>query len=227
MGRDASAVVSAQVIEQPSRKLLMMEYARGGDLCKCGCPPSATPRQCRASVHQRSRSRSSASPTGQRGRCRRACPLRRAALAVAVNRSAAVCAGARAALRCGAVRDVVRRTSCHVGGQCGRYVRANRRLSEEVSCRIFVQILAGLEYCHYNNIVHRDVKLDNILLDYDLVLSLPLPLALHVPAHRIAARGQPCQPLGDSPPCAAMAIDRRRSSWSTSASPSSTRMACA
>jgi len=51
------------------------------------------------------------------------------------------------------------------GGDLCRYVREHRRLSEQESCRLFVQIVQGLEYCHLSGIVHRDVKLDNLLID--------------------------------------------------------------
>ena len=38
-------------------------------------------------------------------------------------------------------------------------------LTEEQAAPIFVQIALGLDYCHVRKVVHRDVKLDNILLD--------------------------------------------------------------
>lgn len=51
------------------------------------------------------------------------------------------------------------------GGDLCKYVRDCKRLSEHESHRIFCQILSGLMHCHAKGIVHRDIKLDNILLD--------------------------------------------------------------
>ncbi len=41
----------------------------------------------------------------------------------------------------------------------------NRRLPEEEARRIFQQLMMGLQYCHKKCITHRDIKLENILLD--------------------------------------------------------------
>lgn len=40
-----------------------------------------------------------------------------------------------------------------------------RRMGESEAKRIFKQIVEGISYCHSNNIIHRDIKLENILLD--------------------------------------------------------------
>lgn len=56
----------------------------------------------------------------------------------------------------------------HVGG-CSLHgylkKRANRRLDEPEARRIFKQILLGIDYCHHKNVTHRDIKLENLLLD--------------------------------------------------------------
>lgn len=44
------------------------------------------------------------------------------------------------------------------------YVKNNGRLSEAEMARVLGQILNGLHYLHNNKILHRDIKLDNILL---------------------------------------------------------------
>lgn len=51
------------------------------------------------------------------------------------------------------------------GGSLLDLVRHKRRLSEDESASLFQQLLAALQYCHRRGIVHRDVKLENILLD--------------------------------------------------------------
>ena len=52
-----------------------------------------------------------------------------------------------------------------VGGDLLTYVRKRRKLKEENSQIIFKQILEGVNHCHSKNILHRDIKLDNILLN--------------------------------------------------------------
>lgn len=51
------------------------------------------------------------------------------------------------------------------GGDLLNYVRKRRRLKEPFAKKIFKQIIDGLGYIHSKFIAHRDIKLDNILLD--------------------------------------------------------------
>lgn len=43
--------------------------------------------------------------------------------------------------------------------------KATRRLAEEESAYIFRQIVQAIKYCHDNNIFHRDLKTENIMVD--------------------------------------------------------------
>lgn len=53
------------------------------------------------------------------------------------------------------------------GGSLHGYLKSkpNRRLEESDAKRIFKQILEGIKYCHSRCITHRDIKLENLLLD--------------------------------------------------------------
>ena len=51
------------------------------------------------------------------------------------------------------------------GGDLLHYVRRRRKLDENTAKVIFVQIVRGLQYIHSKNVMHRDIKLENILLD--------------------------------------------------------------
>eukprot|EP01118_Nematostelium_gracile_P018568 TRINITY_DN8285_c0_g2_i1.p1 TRINITY_DN8285_c0_g2~~TRINITY_DN8285_c0_g2_i1.p1 ORF type:complete len:230 (+),score=61.58 TRINITY_DN8285_c0_g2_i1:278-967(+) len=51
------------------------------------------------------------------------------------------------------------------GGELVALILNNNGLSEGHVHRLFKQILCAIECCHKNSIVHRDIKLQNILLD--------------------------------------------------------------
>mmetsp|Transcript_22319 Transcript_22319/g.51111 ORF Transcript_22319/g.51111 Transcript_22319/m.51111 type:complete len:674 (-) Transcript_22319:51-2072(-) len=47
-----------------------------------------------------------------------------------------------------------------------------RRFPEQVACRFFIQVAAGLHYLHNQSIVHRDIKPENLLVTQDDVLKI-------------------------------------------------------
>jgi len=52
------------------------------------------------------------------------------------------------------------------------YLVANGRMNEDEARKIFHQILAAVFYCHSKNIVHRDLKAENLLLDVNMCIKL-------------------------------------------------------
>ena len=53
------------------------------------------------------------------------------------------------------------------GGELSSILKQKGRF-EEAEIRFYVaQIILGIEYLHENNLVHRDLKLDNVMLDAD------------------------------------------------------------
>ncbi|KAF8927862.1 hypothetical protein BGZ58_010070 [Dissophora ornata] len=51
------------------------------------------------------------------------------------------------------------------GGELFDHILAHRYLKERDACRLFAQLMSGVHYLHSKHIVHRDLKLENLLLD--------------------------------------------------------------
>ena len=45
-------------------------------------------------------------------------------------------------------------------------------MDEEEACKVFEQIISGIEYIHRLRIVHRDLKLENLLMDFDKTIRI-------------------------------------------------------
>ena len=57
-------------------------------------------------------------------------------------------------------------------GEIFDYILENGRLNENEARIKFKQILSAIEYCHNQNIVHRDLKAENLLLDSKLNIKI-------------------------------------------------------
>lgn len=53
------------------------------------------------------------------------------------------------------------------GGDLMEYINNKGRMDEQVARRLFGQVLSGLAHIHSCGVVHRDIKLENILLNDD------------------------------------------------------------
>jgi [calcium/calmodulin-dependent protein kinase] kinase len=58
-------------------------------------------------------------------------------------------------------------------GSLANRLKSKPKLSEEQMRKIFRQLITAVEYCHYvPNIIHRDIKPDNILIDEEENIKL-------------------------------------------------------
>ncbi|ORY97418.1 kinase-like domain-containing protein, partial [Syncephalastrum racemosum] len=51
------------------------------------------------------------------------------------------------------------------GGELFEYILAHRSLKEKDARRLFAQLVSSVQYMHRKKVVHRDLKLENLLLD--------------------------------------------------------------
>jgi len=58
------------------------------------------------------------------------------------------------------------------GGDLLSYIRRRKKLSEDCARHIFKQCVKGVQECHRNLVVHRDIKLENMLLDEEGTLKI-------------------------------------------------------
>lgn len=63
-------------------------------------------------------------------------------------------------------------TDLAANGDLLEYIRSHGALAEEKSRKMFRQLVNGVLYIHKNEIVHRDLKCENILLDKELNLII-------------------------------------------------------
>ena len=53
------------------------------------------------------------------------------------------------------------------GGNLFSFVKKRRKLSEKMAKFLFRQIILGIQHIHSKNVVHRDIKLENLLIDFN------------------------------------------------------------
>ena len=58
------------------------------------------------------------------------------------------------------------------GGDLLSYVRRRKKLDETLAKYLFKQAAKSLAYCHTHNVLHRDIKLENLLLDEEGTIKL-------------------------------------------------------
>jgi len=58
------------------------------------------------------------------------------------------------------------------GGDLLKYIRRRRRIIENTAKYLFKQIILAIGYIHSKNVIHRDIKLENILIDNEGIVKV-------------------------------------------------------
>ena len=58
-------------------------------------------------------------------------------------------------------------------GELFDHIVSKRRLDEEEACKILEQMISGIEYIHKLRIVHRDLKLENVMMSDSSNSAIP------------------------------------------------------
>jgi serine/threonine protein kinase len=60
------------------------------------------------------------------------------------------------------------------GGDLLSFIRKRSKLNDQTSKYIFRQLIEALQLINFHNIIHRDIKLDNILIDINDTIKVYL-----------------------------------------------------
>ena len=58
------------------------------------------------------------------------------------------------------------------GGELFDFIVNSSKIDEREACHIFQQIISGIEYIHKLNVVHRDMKPENLLIDNQKTIKI-------------------------------------------------------
>jgi serine/threonine protein kinase len=58
------------------------------------------------------------------------------------------------------------------GGDLLKYIRRRKNLDENTAKYFFKQLIVGLDYIHSQNVVHCDIKVENILIDNEGTIKI-------------------------------------------------------
>jgi len=61
---------------------------------------------------------------------------------------------------------------CHSLGAFSDHLVTHGRMSEKEARHKFKQMVSAVAYCHSKNVVHRDLKAENLLLDMNLNIKV-------------------------------------------------------